>query len=155
MTGYDYWLLEQFKESLVDFARHAATTEAKSYRGFHVGCAVLARNPTTQRHKIFWGGNEKLEKNGRKVCAERRAVLRAIGEGYTYIVALAVTGPNQRDDVSKVMARTLHPCHECRMFLDQLKGMAHDRLIITQQLPIGPREEWPFGVILEMHGTRT
>ncbi len=93
------------KQTLVRLAREAQQ-RGISYRGFKVGCALLAFNG--QEYKIFQGANMKPFKQGPKYCAEGIALGSAQAEHYNFIVAIVVAGQPQSE-----YDKTLHPCLEC------------------------------------------
>ena len=72
------------------------------YSGFHVGCAVLARDGT-----VIEGVNVENAAYPLGVCAERTAFARAVAEGYRPgdFVAAAITAS---------------PCGGCRQWLHEM-----------------------------------
>jgi cytidine deaminase len=86
----------------------AARARARAYAPysrFKVGAALLADDG-----RLFHGCNVENASFGLSICAERSAVFRAVGEGATRFVAIAVTaGPR----------RGASPCGACRQVLHE------------------------------------
>ncbi len=76
------------------------------YSGFHVGCAVLARDGT-----VIEGVNVENAAYPLGVCAERSAFARAVAEGY-------------RPGDFAAAAITASPCGGCRQWLHEM-GVGH------------------------------
>jgi cytidine deaminase len=90
-------------QTLADAAKAACRNAYSAYSGFPVGAAVL-----TDRGMVASGCNVENASFGLTVCAERAAVFRAIGDGATAIVALALYTPT---------AEPVTPCGACRQVL--------------------------------------
>ncbi|MFH1644090.1 MAG: cytidine deaminase [bacterium] len=90
-------------EKLVKAATLARENAYAPYSKFKVGAAVL-----TEDGKIFTGCNVENASYGLTVCAERNAIFKAVSEGYTKFVAIAVV----LDD--KDCGR---PCGACRQVI--------------------------------------
>ncbi len=73
---------------LVDRAREARKHAYAPYSQYPVGAAVL-----TASGEVFSGCNIENASYGLTVCAERTALFKAVSEGETSIVALAVVAP--------------------------------------------------------------
>jgi cytidine deaminase len=73
------------------------------YSGFRVGAAALTSHGTIAR-----GCNVENASYGLTVCAERNAIFRAIGDGATEIVALALYTPTNAP---------VTPCGACRQVI--------------------------------------
>ncbi len=140
------------RESLIRQARKASQ-QANSYRGFQVGCAVLAYGPgnRAKNYRIFVGANLKPTPDGPKVCAEQIAIGSAVSHGYEQIIAIAVTGEPQPDTVSGLNPPTLHPCWECRTLLRTMPQVSEDMIILTTHNHRGPREEHTLCELLARH----
>lgn len=149
MELYHRAMYVKMHERLEESARSAAVF-AFSYRGFQVGCAVLAWN-SKGRYKIFTGSNIKPEEDGPKVCAEQVAIGAARSEGYDLIVALAVAGEPQQDSVSGIYPPTLHPCWICRRLLGTLPEIRPDTVVLTLGNGNGVVEELSVETLLKMH----
>lgn len=68
--------------------------------------------------EVFVGWNFKpLAKGGWKTCAEEMSLLEAREWGAEQIIAIAIAGPVQPDDLSGHKGLVLHPCYGCRQML--------------------------------------
>lgn len=133
----------QIWEHLIDRARGAAEKYAISYRGFKVGCAVLAHSSRIQAetgfkapsYKVFTGYNIKTQQgDGPNVHAEEIALGAARSEGYDTIVAIVVTGETQEDHASGKVMPTLHPCGRCRTLIGNLPEVKNSTILLTAHL---------------------
>ena len=109
------------RNRLVHEAR-AGMRLAYSYRGFHVGCSVLAWHPT-KGWVSEYSGNFKPKKKvqtGKELrCAERNALDAALNDECVKIAAI-VTACEKGDanDLSK--EGVLLPCAECQKYFREL-----------------------------------
>lgn len=87
---------------LLAAADRAAERAYAPYSGFHVGCALLARDG-----RVIEGVNVENAAYPLGVCAERTAFSRAIAEGY-------------RPGDFAVAAITASPCGGCRQWLHEM-----------------------------------
>ena len=101
---------------LVKNARAAAGRAYAPYSGFRVGAAILATNG-----KVFTGCNVENASYGLTVCAERSAVLAAVGAGAREFKAIAVVGG--RDEPA-------FPCGACLQVLAEFCGPDLDILLV-------------------------
>ncbi|NLM00712.1 MAG: cytidine deaminase [Treponema sp.] len=76
------------------------------YSKFSVGAALQTEDGT-----IFTGCNVENRSFGATNCAERTAVYKAVSEGYTKFVAIAIATPNADYPVA--------PCGICRQVLSE------------------------------------
>jgi cytidine deaminase len=88
-------------DRLVEAARLARQSAYAPYSRFAVGAAVLTRSG-----KVVTGCNIENASFGLTVCAERVAILKAVSEGETNFVALAV-----------VTSIDGSPCGACRQVM--------------------------------------
>ena len=140
------------KENLVRQARQASK-KANSYRGFQVGCAVLAgrKGKGKNRYRVFVGANLKPISDGPKICAEQIAIGAAISNGFERIIAIVVTGQPQPDSASGLNPLTLHPCWACRNLLESMPQVGQDTIILTTHNHSGPQEEHTLSELLARH----
>lgn len=88
-------------EELIEHARHAYDLSYSPYSGFPVGAALLTRSGS-----VITGCNIENVSYGLTVCAERVAIWKAVSEGETEFVALAV-----------VTSTGGSPCGACRQVM--------------------------------------
>ena len=86
--------------ALVERARQASASAYAPYSKFRVGAAVVARDGS-----VYAGCNVENASYGLTICAERCAIWKAVSEGHTDLVALAVYTPT--DTITP-------PCGACR-----------------------------------------
>jgi cytidine deaminase len=91
----DSRLAEVIKE-----ARLARSHAYSPYSGVKIGAAVL-----TSKGRVFSGCNIENASYGLSCCAERTAIFKAVSEGQTDIVAIAVVGKSKEFTA---------PCGICR-----------------------------------------
>ena len=112
------------KKTINDKELIAAATQARElahapYSRFPVGAAVL-----TASGRVFTGANVENASYGLSVCAERVAIWKAVTEGETEIVAVAV-----------VTTSGVSPCGACRQvmaeFASRVKGLAGVRVLVA------------------------
>ena len=96
-------------------AKAASARAYCPYSGFRVGCAVL-----TGAGDIASGCNVENASYGLTSCAERNAIFRAVGDGATAIVAVAVYTPTPSP---------VTPCGACRQVIAEFGPDARVRSI--------------------------
>ena len=87
-------------------ARKAADFAYAPYSKFRVGAALLADDGS-----VITGCNVENRSFGLTICAERSAVVRAVGQGYRSFKALAISTPDSEIPVG--------PCGACRQVLSE------------------------------------
>jgi cytidine deaminase len=97
---------EACMQDLFTKALHAAAFAYAPYSHFHVGAALLADDGT-----IYTGCNVENRSFGLSICAERSAVVQAVGMGRRSFAALAVAAPDSETPVG--------PCGACRQVLSE------------------------------------
>ncbi len=111
------------RHELLARARLAAERAYVPYSDFPVGAAAL-----TADGSIYTGSNIENASYGLTICAERSAVVAAIGAGAREIVAIAVSAP-------KVPLTT--PCGACRQVLNEFRPTAADMLVLLDDRAAG------------------
>ena len=148
---------EQMLEFVVEQALLAQRKYTNSYRGFRVGCAVYAHNGgkirSNSRVRVFTAGNLKPAKHIVKLCAERRAVLKAQAEGYPHIIGMVIAGLPQADVDSLLVTPTLHPCKACRNFFASTLGIHSTMQIVTITPQKDRWERMTLGELMRFHKT--
>lgn len=95
-------------QELLDLARTAAGKAYVPYSHFPVGAALECADGT-----VFTGCNVENAAYGDTICAERCAVVKAVSEGHTDFVRIAVWG----DSRGYCM-----PCGSCRQVLSEFSA---------------------------------
>ena len=103
--SYDQVLQEQ--------AVRARRNSYAPYSNFAVGAALLAADGS-----VHTGCNIENASYGACNCAERTAIFKAISEGHTRIVRIAVAGGKEGEDPSEYT----YPCGICRQVLFEFGG---------------------------------
>ena len=99
--------LEQ-KEQLIAKALEARGFSYSPYSNYQVGAALLCKDG-----RIFTGCNIENAGYGPTNCAERTAIFKAVSEGYTDFIAVAVVGGKAGD----VIDNYAYPCGVCRQVM--------------------------------------
>lgn len=94
---------EKKQEHLLKEAYKSQKYSAANYSKFQVGAALL-----THDNKIYGGCNVESSSYGLTICAERVALTKAISEGSTQFISIAIVGPNDE---------FCPPCGACRQLL--------------------------------------
>lgn len=115
---------------IIDLSAQAREQLGESYRGFKVGCAVLALDESGGRTGVYFGGNFTPYRGADWNCAEKRALESVESKGFDTVLALAVTGEPQVDN-SGVESPTLHPCSRCRHLFAESGLILPETLIAT------------------------
>jgi len=100
-------------DALAQAARGASVNAYCGYSGFRVGAAVLTREGAIAR-----GCNVENASYGLTMCAERNAIFRAITDGESEIVALALYTPTPEP---------VTPCGACRQVIAEFGADARIR----------------------------
>lgn len=98
-------------DDLVWAAREAAGRAYCPYSDFPVGAAVLSADG-----RVFTGCNVENASYGLTVCAERVAILTAVADGASGLVALAVSCAKGQP----TQAGSLMPCGACLQVMAEL-----------------------------------
>ncbi|MCC7171293.1 MAG: cytidine deaminase [Planctomycetes bacterium] len=125
-------------DALVLAALAARDRAYAPYSGFRVGAALLCASG-----RIHAAANVESASYGLTVCAERNAIARAVFEGDSQIVAVAVTA-----DCDRVVT----PCGACRQVLSEFAG---PDLVVVMTNTHGKREVTTLGALLPHAFTRT
>lgn len=95
-------------QSLVARAKAAKRFSHSPYSRFRVGAAVL-----TTGGKVYTGCNIENSSYGLTICAERTALFKAVSEGETSFIAIAIASDE---------TRFTPPCGACRQVMMDLAG---------------------------------
>jgi len=123
-------------QRLADAARAAAAHAYCPYSRFPVGAAVL-----TQEGSIAHGCNVENASFGLTSCAERNAIFRAVADGATSIVAVALYTPTPEP---------VTPCGACRQVIAEFGRDAQVRCVCDgpDSLDYCTHELLPHGFVL-------
>jgi len=102
----DESLIERMKQAAMDSSKNAYCP----YSNFPVGAAVL-----TEDGEMFAGCNVENASYGLSMCAERNAVFKAIANGSSKIVAVAIYTPTRTPS---------SPCGACRQVINEFGARA-------------------------------
>jgi len=150
----EYQRQEEMLVKAAILAYVAAELAKSNYRGFYVGCSVLAYNG--YYYQIFTGINQMDERGGIKICAEQQAIGNAREAGYLQIIAITVVGNCQRDGTSGHYSITLHPCGGCRRYCSAFSGVSSETIVLTVRIDNPKiREEHTFQQIVLLHNVKT
>jgi len=156
------------REELINKAKLARDTKAKSYREFHVGCATLAWHPS-RGYLTYDEGNakpeEKVQFGSDLRCAERNALDKVKKDHCVRVVAFVIASNKLQPDHNKVMRETLMPCAECqKMFMENSELVDDDTILLAvndQTIPEDAKEivhefqsETTVGCLLGQSGVR-
>lgn len=98
------------KEELIQQALSSRALAYAPYSKFKVGAAILAKNG-----EIYGGFNIECASYSVSNCAERTALFRAIYDGNSEFLAIAIVGG--KEDKNPVLAEYCPPCGVCRQML--------------------------------------
>ena len=104
-TEFKSKLSAETVRKLIEKARKAREFAYAPYSGVQVGAALLAKDG-----KIFTGCNVEVSNYSATVCAERTAVVKAVSQGVTEFIAVAVIADREAP---------CSPCGQCRQTLNQ------------------------------------
>ena len=110
-------------EKLIDLAKQAASNAYSPYSGFKVGAALLCANGN-----IYTGCNIENSAFSPTVCAERVAFFKAISEGVTDFVAIAIVGG--KEDIGSEIC---YPCGVCRQVMTEFCNADGFRIILPHK----------------------
>ncbi len=121
---------QSVRDELVERARLARDTMARSYRDFKVGCSVLVW--TGKEYVIHSAGNDTPERvvpprqGKEKRCAERQALELALVEPKEGQIVVAIVTFSKElatnPDDPRHYHDVLHPCPDCRQLLRELQA---------------------------------
>jgi cytidine deaminase len=96
---------ESVRQRLLNAAIAARLSAWAPYSGFQVGAALLGKSG-----RIYSGCNVENVSYGATICAERTAAVKAVSEGETAFLALAIAVAGNQP---------VTPCGICRQFLNE------------------------------------
>ena len=123
-------LTSEYREILIDTARHYLKNSYSPYSNYPVGAAVLAEDGL-----VYGGTNIENSAYPSGLCAERVAITKAISEGNRKILAVAVVTRNGGA-----------PCGACRQVMREFASL--DMPVILTTIDDGFEEEFTLGDLL-------
>lgn len=138
---------------MVESARTAATTDAHSYRGFHVAGSMYAINEIDKLAIQDSAGNLRRSVK-EKVCAEKKLLGRATKAEATHIVGLVVLGTSNQEaiqQVSDLATPTLHFCSVCRVEVPEHPAVRRSTLAVTSGLESDVNQTFNVGQIQDLY----
>lgn len=138
---------------LAAYARAAAEHKGISHRGFKVGAAGFVIDPEKRRAAILLGANFTPFPGAPKRCAEMELLEKAYKGGYKRVDAMAVSGPLQTDEESRVVSPTLHPCSECRGLIRLHPLIYPDTMLLTADEEGTTHEVYSMRDFFRLHGS--
>ncbi len=129
-------------KDLLIMAKKAMENAYAPYSNFRVGAALL-----TGGGKVFTGCNVENSSYGASICAERAAAVKAVSEGQTGFIKLAIVSSG---------GRATYPCGICRQFLSEF---SKDCIVIMEDeenaiFEITLKELFPYAFSLNDYGTK-
>ncbi len=115
--------LDQAEQELVNGAWDAAKIAYAPYSQFYVGAVIEAKNQEGII-KRFDGCNVENASYGGAICAERTAAVKAVSEGFTIFLRIAVVAATKPGG---------SPCGICRQVLREFGGLELIVLSIQNQ----------------------
>ena len=123
-------LTSEYREILIDTARHYLKNSYSPYSNYPVGAAVLAEDGL-----VYGGTNIENSAYPSGLCAERVAITKAISEGNRKILAVAVVTRNGGA-----------PCGACRQVMREFASL--EMPVILTSIDDGFEEEFTLGDLL-------
>ena len=123
-------LTSEYRQILIETARHYLKNSYSPYSNYPVGAAVLAEDGL-----VYGGTNIENSAHPSGLCAERVAINKAISEGNRRILAVAVVTRNAGA-----------PCGACRQVMREFASL--DIPVILTTVEDGLEEEFTLGDLL-------
>ncbi|MDI9491258.1 MAG: cytidine deaminase [Bacillota bacterium] len=102
----------KIKNKLIKQAINASRESYAPYSKYRVGAAILGESG-----KIYSGCNVENASYGATICAERTAAVKAVSEGETKFIAIAIHGYSELNSSSE--SEYAFPCGICRQVLNE------------------------------------
>ncbi|MEX2008297.1 MAG: hypothetical protein WD850_02335 [Candidatus Spechtbacterales bacterium] len=173
------WFLSVFEEWRDPLLQEAADARrhARNYRNFLVGAAALSYSTSTRSLRVAGGFNFMPRSSeayvyadqATRMCAEPLAISLALqpvkssssnanatadewDEGHV-IVAVAVVGEPQMDAASEISSQTLHPCFQCRVFLQGCDQVSPNTIFLGATPGLSVQEVMRVDELIALHAT--
>ncbi|OYX42982.1 hypothetical protein B7Y94_02520 [Candidatus Saccharibacteria bacterium 32-49-12] len=113
-----------------------AREQARSYRNFKVGAAIVGLTFLSRELSLFTGYNIKPAADSHiNIHAEELALQAAHAEKIDAVSLVTIVGDTQLDQQSGREMLTLHPCGLCRNALDDDPLVLNDSTLVFSALP--------------------
>lgn len=133
------------EQELIKRAFEARKNAYCPYSGYAVGAAALFEGG-----KIYTGCNVENASYGAANCAERTAIFKAASEGERKLLAIAIVGGRQSEDIP--LSDYAAPCGICRQVISEFAGKGaavliaksesdYKRFLIEELLPLAFTKE--------------
>lgn len=111
MKDDTFYTVTVLDRELLAAAKKAREASYSPYSGFAVGAALLVERHGEGR-RVIRGTNVENASYGLTVCAERSAILAAVGQGFQNFRAIAVIADTEGP---------CRPCGACRQVMEEFK----------------------------------
>lgn len=118
--------MEKVNNKLIKFAIEASKQSYAPYSKYRVGAAILGKSG-----KIYSGCNIENASYGATICAERTAVVKAVSEGETKFIAIAIHGYSELNSSSA--SKYAFPCGICRQVLNEFCDLSLLVLLVSSE----------------------
>jgi cytidine deaminase len=108
-------LAPELQLRLIDAAQAAYSNSYSPYSGLRVGAAVL-----TSSGQLITGTNVENASFSLTVCAERAALITAVGQGHRNFTAIAIVAQGKRLAANQLLS----PCGACRQVLAEFAHLS-------------------------------
>lgn len=110
-------------QQLITMALKARENAYAPYSDFLVGAAVL-----TKDGEVYTGCNIENASYGATNCAERTAIFKAVSEGHTEFVKVAIVGGKRGEAVTDFA----YPCGVCRQVMAEFSKPEDFKVIVAK-----------------------
>jgi len=124
------------KRQLLSAAEEIKQSAYVPYSKFHVGAALL-----TKSGKVYTGCNIENASYGATCCAERVAIFKAVSDGETEFMAIAISGDSEYT----------YPCGICRQVMVEFSP---DMLVIVGDSKGDYKEHTASSLLPELFGPK-
>ena len=122
---------------LIEQAILARENAYTPYSNFKVGAAILLKDGS-----YIHGCNVENASYGATMCAERTAVFKAVSEGHTSFLAIAIVGGKKNQAVTDYA----FPCGICRQVLREFSNP--DEMTVVVATGVNDYKEWTLAQLL-------
>lgn len=110
-------------QQLIKAAMKARENAYAPYSHFLVGAAVL-----TKDGQVYTGCNIENASYGATNCAERTAVFKAVSEGHSEFVKVAIVGGKEGEEITEFA----YPCGVCRQVMAEFSNPLELKVIAAK-----------------------